>query len=156
MEKKVNICDACETQIAKNKCKICNKDICLDCSSFFNITISRNVLQEIPFFSVEACKKCYEQLNFICINKENLFEQVVNDNDELKNKIIELIKNTMMLNKISDEEIEKINAKPFDPFGIIKPRLLPPQPSIYPYKSPYKTPPFKKPKKWYISKTKQI
>ena len=150
MEKKVNICDACESQIAKHKCKICDKDICLDCSNFFNITINRNILQEIPFFSIEACKKCYEQLNVICINKENLFEDVVNDNDEVKNKIIELIKNTMMLHKISDEEIEKINEKRFDPFGIIKPRPLRPEPLIY----PYKTPSFKTPKKWYIQKSK--
>jgi len=144
VEKKARICDVCDTKVSKNNCEICDKDICEDCSE--EIILMLDV--ETSLFSINTCERCKKQFSRVCLSEQTIFEDVMKDKPELKKEIVEIIKNVMMLHKISDEDMKK-EVPPIQPF---------PRPSpLKPYK-PYPPPPYPSPyrdpwKKRYITKT---
>jgi hypothetical protein len=108
MEKQTTICDVCDERVAKCKCEICNKDICSECLGNIFIGFSDH---DTPLFNLNTCERCGKQLGRVCSSEPKIFEDVLKDKPELKKEIIEVIKNIMMLKKISDEDMDKIEKK---------------------------------------------
>jgi hypothetical protein len=137
MEKNTIICDVCDEHVAKCKCEICSKDICEDCTEEIPLFLSETLL-----FNINTCEKCQKQFSRVCSSEETIFEDVMKDKPEIKNEIVEIIKNVMMLHKISAEDIKKeeeIITTPF-PYKLPKPFPYKPYPPLKPYK-PYPKPP---------------
>lgn len=153
VEKNTRICDVCDEHVAKCRCRICDRDICTDCKD----AISLNFLEDgALLFDIDTCERCKKQFSRVCLSEENIFSDVMKDKPELINEIIELVKNILMLKKISDEDIKKEeeetipsllgprrpypNINPYNPYKPLKP-------GIFPYKVP------KIPKKFYSKLT---
>jgi hypothetical protein len=118
MEKNVLICDDCEVTIATQKCGICGKDLCDDCS---NSQVENRIVGSI--MELITCDGCDEQLGEIHGSKKDMLHQVFNEKTELKNQIIETLKNVMMLHKIEEENKPKLEPNPnpkrfFNPINI--------------------------------------
>jgi hypothetical protein len=139
VEKQTVICDVCDEHVAKCKCEICSKDICEDCTN--EVIVMLNT--ETALFSIDTCERCRKQFSRVCLSKEHIFEEVFKDKPEIKQEIVEVIKNVMMLHKISDEDIKEEEEQPSKGFGVYpKPLIFPTRP----YPSPYNNPKWKK---WY-------
>ena len=141
VEKKARICDVCDIKVSNCNCAICSKDICQDCIE--EITIG--FVNTTNMFNIEVCKTCNRQFSRICLSDSNIFEDVFKDQPEIRNSIIELIKNVIMLKKVSDddlppEEDENISLIPVKPS--INPYNPYPYPKKYPRPNPFKKPPY--------------
>ena len=67
MEKKVNICDLCRGEVARDKCHLCDRDVYKNCSSPLLLLIANNTKIEISY-----CKECYAKcISDISGNKGN-------------------------------------------------------------------------------------
>jgi len=139
MEKQTIICDVCDERVAKCKCEICGKDVCSTCLGDVSIGFTN---LDTRLLNIDTCEKCGKQLGRVCIYEPKIFQEVMNEKPELKNEIAEIIKNIIMLKKISDEDIEKDYEKINE--------------NLFKTPTPYPIPrkPFKTPKKWYIQKSK--
>lgn len=118
-------------------------------------------LTPIRLLNIDTCERCKKQFSRMCLSEETIFEDVMKNKPEVKEEIIEIIKNVMMLHKISDEDLKKeeedtLSITPFNiPPSLNPPNIFPRKPyKPYPYKiPPYKIPP--KPwKKWYSTTSK--
>lgn len=140
VEKQARICDVCDNHVANNKCDVCSKDICQECTE----GISLGFLDEANALEINTCEKCKKQFSRVCLSEPNIFEDVFKDQPEIRNSIIELIKNVMMLKKVSDDETpekEEDNISLYPPTpSQIKPFIYP-YPKRYPRRTPLK--PFK-------------
>lgn len=151
VEKNARICDVCDKTVAEGRCDICAKDICQDCTeeiglNFFSESSSARAL----LFNVNTCERCRKQFSKVCLSEQTIFEDVFKDKPELKNEIVEAIKNIMMLKKISDEEEPKKEEESYLPPR----RKIPFLPKKYPYPRPYPNPFLPKPYDKYYIKTR--
>ena len=156
VQKNTIICDVCDETISNRKCDICSKDICEGCTQ----EIPLGFIDESVLLNIYTCERCKKQFSRICLSEsseeENIFQQVMNDKPELKKEIIEMIKNIIMLKKISEEDMQKEEEEEKNKSSIINIGGLFPNPQIYPTK-PYKRKPYpyrpidEKWKKWYLS-----
>lgn len=154
VEKNTIICDVCDEHVAKCKCEICSKDICEGCTEETGIYFLDNVL----LMNIPTCEKCNKQISRVCLSEENIFEEVLKDKPELRNEIVEIIKNVLMLKKISDDDVPEEEEESISLFPMPKvPSIIPVKPYPYPPLKPYnhKRPPYpyidKRWKKWYSS-----
>jgi hypothetical protein len=153
VEKNTRICDVCDEHVAKCKCQICSKDICEDCKN----AISVNFLDDgILLFNIDTCEKCQKQFSRVCLSEETIFADVMKDKPELMNEIVELVKNILMLKKISDEDIKKEeeipSMFPSRPYPNINPYNPYPYKPLRPKPNPFKIPPYKTPPYKFYSK----
>jgi hypothetical protein len=143
MEKNARICDVCETHVAGCKCEICNKDICEECTKELPVVFDE---ASAVLFNINACAKCNRQIMKVCLSEENIFQEVFKEKPELLKEIIEVIKNIMMLKKVSDDEPEK-EAEIENPYSILPNNKY--YPPIKRYPSPLKKYPYiSEPKKY--------
>jgi hypothetical protein len=146
VEKNTIICDVCDEHVAKCKCEICNKDICDECLEEIFVGFFES---DVPLFNMNTCERCSKQLNHVCLSEATIFQEVFKDKPELKNEIVEAIKNIMMLKKISDEEIIEEEEKTISLTPPIPPNYYPyPNPVKYHPPNPYKPYPNKNPFKY--------
>lgn len=99
VEKTVNICDSCKEKVAKNKCEICGKDNCEDCNR------EKMVGSMVSFLKYNLCPRCEDVLQYISINEPKIFEEIFENKPEIKQSILETLKNIIMLKKISEDDI---------------------------------------------------
>jgi len=145
VEKKVNVCDFCKKKVAKIKCDICSKDTCEDCQR------EKMIGSMVPFIKYNLCSLCEDKIQIIAIDEPAIFEEVLNNKPEIKNAILEAMKNIIILKKISDEDVptrkKKLDEnKLFEsilPPNYTYPRTITP---IKPYYQPPKAKP--RPKLW--------
>ena len=151
MEKNARICDVCDRLVAKGKCEICDKDICEECADTIMIGLYQG--EGDVLFNINACQKCNKQISRVCLSDENIFQEVFKEKPELLKEIIEVIKNVMMLKKVSDEDLDKKEDEEEGLIPIPSPyKNLPHYPRRYPSDIdiyPFKKNPFKYPKNPY-------
>lgn len=57
-KEKVIICDECDWKIAKEKCNLCGKDLCSDCSKSFTLEL-KSTSQQTEFYTlINYCSEC--------------------------------------------------------------------------------------------------
>ena len=106
METKVNLCDECKKQIAENKCKICEKDICNKCKCLLSI----GLFSKLPN-TVADGGRGYGETNgialggcFICKNcKKNLRILIKKEHKDIIEKMMEYIKNEFVIGELENE-----------------------------------------------------
>ena len=88
VEKKLNVCDACEERIAKVMCDVCKIDLCNVCS------------RSIPIFydniTIKVCKKCELKSKRLLANK-NFYVKLIE-------KVSGLIKSEVILENIEEDD----------------------------------------------------
>lgn len=107
-EKKVKICDVCDKHTTEYSCEICGKDICEECSDDIMLSFIASDTMGATLFNIHSCKKCNKQFSRVCLSEENIFEDSFKELPELRKAITDLVKNVMMLKKVSDEKDDDI------------------------------------------------
>jgi hypothetical protein len=91
VKKEVNICDACNKEIAESSCSFCKKDMCKHCSSYFTIDIYNGMSN--PYLDkVGVCKGCYNNVNDV--NSDNFPDEF---KKEIRNQMIEQLKKIVLV-----------------------------------------------------------
>jgi len=105
METKVVICDECKKQVAEDKCRICNRDICKRC----RVTIAINLLPQRQSTYTEEEKNYSLGKCFICkACKKSLKVLVKKEHQDIIQKIVEYVKNEIVIGELEGEKDEKI------------------------------------------------
>ncbi len=97
----VNICDDCKRTIAKKKCSFCEKDICDDCTNE----------EEIGTVSFNFCKNCLDKLERSGFERSSFWDEF-NEQENMKEKIIQYLKKSLILENLSDEDEEEEEYEP--------------------------------------------
>jgi len=105
METKAILCDECKKQVAEDKCRICERDICKRCRVTMSISLAP---QRKATYSDEDLNyylgKC-----FICKTcKKNLKILVKKEHQDIIQKIVEYVKNEIVIGELEGEKDEKI------------------------------------------------
>lgn len=90
MKKEVNICDKCKDRIAKQKCCLCDSDVCKECSE----------MELIGIFEDIVCTSCSKKLDDCGMEGEEFWKGFIKNNKGVKEKIMEYIKRNIMLQNL--------------------------------------------------------
>lgn len=92
MKTEIVLCDKCKDRVAKEKCVICDKDVCEGCSEMIPIQFSWN---EQEFGRFRICKICKQEIL-------KMLKEKLHDIKKFNDMIIKYIRDNMVL-----EELQK-------------------------------------------------
>lgn len=95
MEKNVVVCDVCSENLAKQKCEVCGKDLCVNCSSakFIVFTSQYGISVNPKDKKFILCKKCME-IDFV-------------SDETIRNLVLEKLKKGAILKELEPKEVQK-------------------------------------------------
>lgn len=100
-KEKVIICDECNQKIAKEKCNLCSKDLCSDCSKSFTLEL-KSTSQQTEFYTL--INYCFECRNKVMGTKSGFW-------DDFKPKVVKDIVDYVRKNMIIENLKEEKNGK---------------------------------------------
>jgi YesN/AraC family two-component response regulator len=118
METKINLCDECKKQVAEEKCKICEKDICKKCRNFLSIGLFSKLLTEGKLNTAHNRNNSYSYAHLIMPNetsgvalggcyickvcKKNLKVLAKKEHNDIIQKVIDYVKNEFVIEELEE------------------------------------------------------
>jgi len=105
METKVVLCDECKKQLAKEKCRNCERDICSRCRIILSVNLSPKIKNydsdeernsQVALGSCFICKTC----------KRNMKILTKKGHQDIIQKIVEYVKNEIVIGELEGEKNE--------------------------------------------------